>query len=1012
MADEEAPQAAAEQAAPAEAPAETAAADEAPAEPPAEQQATAEPTSTEEPTPAEPEQQSAVEAPAEAPAAAEETEAPAQPPAEEEVAPAEETPAAEPPSETAGEDSKPAEETSAEEAPPKDEQAAKEEGAEETQEEKTAEKPKPDTAPDAEKPAEEEAPKAEEEQQEEEATPKTEETPKAEEVGDQQEEETAAPQTEETTKAEEVGEQQQEEAAAPQTEETPKAEESPKPEEPATEQSKPEEAGGEEPKQEATPAAEAEKQADEKPDEAANEKPAAEPVSVPVAETIAEPAAEPVAQTAAQEPAAPAAEQPKAAAPKPPSPKVERGVKEQKMQTSHGINLEATATVKFVLMPSGQVVTLACMLGQTLQDLKVQFASELKMPLNLILLMFDGKSMSDATTLADLGVGPNGTVQLEMQSADPVNNPIRSYRPRQEYQMPDVITVRVQTEEGEAKDVVVEIERATSKKPFLGGFRHKVSGAEFHNAAAQTLQKPKMLSGIERYCRDTQTVQQHHSVQQTFNDTSTQMTGIGVFISNMEDKLMTPGKYTLAEDHLYMILQKVVLIQKYYRRWLAKRYVSKLKDDKRQRLEWERQEEIRKQKEKEERIKREFERRMQPKSKEDFDLLYSALEKWRVEELERINNQLTGAERKAAMCMLLDQETQLLSAIDRHKLETGVDNKQQRIQDFLEKAAAPKKWHGFDGKATEMDTPYTLRAKELRDIYNSINMKYLTQDERLDVLLTLKHTVKEHDCKLTQEIIELIDREADLLMRGVKEGNLTGLRKRISTLFLQYIKTPTFNPEAAHLLKVPQDPSTLRKNIYFCSSCNKYLPSTEFYLSSNSRTPGKCRGCLKIDNDARIRHDYSHYRRMLKALRRSEESYQDGSQIAFLMQESDLRYLVENIWSGQSVLSAWEDLYDLVLVRWDRHAQWSPWNCVLLTNDEAKAHNRLVSLDEPSKSGGYGDVFIQKIKQKHTLARNYFSRLPGMAELMRMHGGDKSPPMAPGPSSIAGQALNMQTQKV
>lgn len=64
---------------------------------------------------------------------------------------------------------------------------------------------------------------------------------------------------------------------------------------------------------------------------------------------------------------------------------------------------------------------------------------------------------------------------------------------------------------------------------------------------------------------------------------------------------------------------------------------------------------------------------------------------------------------------------------------------------------------------------------------------------------------QEHDCKLTQEIIELIDREADLLMRGVKEGNLTGLRKRISTLFLQYIKTPTFNPEAAHLLKVSFD---------------------------------------------------------------------------------------------------------------------------------------------------------------------------------------------------------------
>ena len=57
-------------------------------------------------------------------------------------------------------------------------------------------------------------------------------------------------------------------------------------------------------------------------------------------------------------------------------------------------------------------------------------------------------------------------------------------------------------------------------------------------------------------------------------------------------------------------------------------------------------------------------------------------------------------------------------------------------------AAAPRRWKAFDGKYTEMDTPYTIRARELKDIYNSLNMKYLTQDERLDVLLTLKHTVK------------------------------------------------------------------------------------------------------------------------------------------------------------------------------------------------------------------------------------------------------------------------------
>lgn len=62
--------------------------------------------------------------------------------------------------------------------------------------------------------------------------------------------------------------------------------------------------------------------------------------------------------------------------------------------------------------------------------------------------------------------------------------------------------------------------------------------------------------------------------------------------------------------------------------------------------------------------------------------------------------------------------------------------------------------------------------------------------------------LQEHDCKLTKEIIELIDREADILIRGVKDSNLDGLRRRISILFLQYIKTPSFNPEAAKYLKV------------------------------------------------------------------------------------------------------------------------------------------------------------------------------------------------------------------
>lgn len=55
---------------------------------------------------------------------------------------------------------------------------------------------------------------------------------------------------------------------------------------------------------------------------------------------------------------------------------------------------------------------------------------------------------------------------------------------------------------------------------------------------------------------------------------------------------------------------------------------------------------------------------------------------------------------------------------------------------------------------------------------------------------------------------------------------------------------------------------------------------------------------------------------------------------------------MENIWNSQSVLSAHEDLFDLVLVRWNKYEEWSPWNCILLTEEEASAHTKLENVTE------------------------------------------------------------------
>ena len=46
------------------------------------------------------------------------------------------------------------------------------------------------------------------------------------------------------------------------------------------------------------------------------------------------------------------------------------------------------------------------------------------------------------------------------------------------------------------KEVLVNVERAQVKKPFLGGYRHKETGTEYHHASVQTLPKRRPDNGV------------------------------------------------------------------------------------------------------------------------------------------------------------------------------------------------------------------------------------------------------------------------------------------------------------------------------------------------------------------------------------------------------------------------------------------------------------------------------------------------------------------------------------
>jgi hypothetical protein len=204
----------------------------------------------------------------------------------------------------------------------------------------------------------------------------------------------------------------------------------------------------------------------------------------------------------------------------------------------------------------------------------------------------------------------------------------------------------------------------------------------------------------------------------------------------------------------------------------------------------------------------ELERRLNPRTPADFAVLYNEVEEWKTAEKGKIEAAgLEERDRLEALAQLLHKETKLLQSIDGLKLKAAKANRKDTVSAKLEEMSTAKAWAMGDGEVASVHTPFTIRAKELRDLYSGLTAPRGSHsvEERLEVLLHVKWTVKEFDCGLTREIVELVDREADMLNRGRKQSSLAGLRKRLANLFLQFVETPEFNPEAARYQPAPRD---------------------------------------------------------------------------------------------------------------------------------------------------------------------------------------------------------------
>lgn len=116
-----------------------------------------------------------------------------------------------------------------------------------------------------------------------------------------------------------------------------------------------------------------------------------------------------------------------------------------------------------------------------------------------------------------------------------------------------------------------------------------------------------------------------------------------------------------------------------------------------------------------------------PKTKEDFDVLYAMVDRWRKAQTTRIAGLKTEAAKKAELCTLLQKELKLLESIEAHRIKAKEEKEKEKAKKVLLHAGKPVEWTGYNGVKVKMDTLRTQRARELGQLYEvlgkNLNLK-------------------------------------------------------------------------------------------------------------------------------------------------------------------------------------------------------------------------------------------------------------------------------------------------
>nr|CCA13876.1 IQ and ubiquitinlike domaincontaining protein putative [Albugo laibachii Nc14] len=342
---------------------------------------------------------------------------------------------------------------------------------------------------------------------------------------------------------------------------------------------------------------------------------------------------------------------------------------------------------------------------------------------------------------------------------------------------------------------------AQKEKEYLGGFRHVKMEQVFHHAATQTLSgKTRNKRESYKVQRETQTQELITCSQQTYREAGTQMKRSDLFLYSRNDRAIITRAYVTSSQLKVIWVAAASLIQRLYRGYVARKSLVEKIFRRKEHYESTRLRALRSNELQNRHQKRGMHRRMHPKTAHDFEILYNDLHRWRQNEsVQLLNGSTVNTESKLRkeIEQLSGKETHLLHTIERLKMSAAHGNRKQRTSEMLQFMARSKRWQMSDGIVKEVETPFTIRAKELLDLFDALKEYPVHMTDRLQVLKQVTQTVQECESAPSKEVIALIDRETDLLARGRAEKSLEGLRKRTLHAFLRFVESPTSNPGAS-----------------------------------------------------------------------------------------------------------------------------------------------------------------------------------------------------------------------